>query len=168
MMVSVRHVMVKDTNNTTDDKDIVPTGKHEVNAFTGENGANPLYMFGKNHNRMDVAIVMTPAMIWFSVMLDAKVPSAMYAIPNSKKPNRVVSAVDRCGSPNCISMAKYMNVNSSDMSMMLVPAMNFASTMEVMLLGAVSNSCSVPVFLSSANRRMVSMGTIKVSTVAEE
>lgn len=54
---------VKDTNNTTDDNAIVPLGKQEVNALTGENGANPLYIFGKNHNKIEIAMVMTPAII---------------------------------------------------------------------------------------------------------
>lgn len=54
---------------------------------------------GSIHNIIKNAIDIIPAIIWFSVMLDASSPNDMYARQNRKNPNNVVSAVEMCGIP---------------------------------------------------------------------
>ena len=48
---------------------------------------------------LKIRIVITPAIIWFSVMLDANIPNDMYAMLSMKNPNSVTIAVCICGAP---------------------------------------------------------------------
>ena len=87
---------------------------------------------------------------------------------NSKNPNSVTRAVVICGVPKKHKMAKYKNVHNKVITTIRVAAMNFPITILVILIGEVSNNCSVPVFLSSAKVLIVRIGMIKVSMVAPE
>ena len=53
---------------------ICPWGKL-VNKFINEKFVNMLLKFGKNHVNIKNPIVITPAIIWFSVILDASIPN---------------------------------------------------------------------------------------------
>lgn len=44
-------------------------------------------------------IVITPAIIWFSVILDANIPKEIYDIASNKNPSIVAKAVVICGTP---------------------------------------------------------------------
>ena len=54
---------------------------------------NTLLISTKNHGATITIIVIIAAIIWFSVMLEARVPTDMAAIPNSRKPNIVTITV---------------------------------------------------------------------------
>ena len=62
--------------------------------------------FGKNQVMIKKAIVITPATIWFSVMLEANIPSEIYAILNRKNPSRVMKIVGRYRFPKKLSRIK--------------------------------------------------------------
>ena len=138
------------------------------NMFISDNGKNIWLKFGKNHVIMKNPIVITPAIIWFSVMLDANIPNEMYAILSIRKPISVTITVCICGFPKKYNIARYINVHISVIIITNTAAKNLPNTMLVILLGDVYNSCSVPNFLSSANILIVRIGTIYVNTVAAE
>lgn len=79
-------------------KAISPDGNLS-NMFIKEKDDSALLKFGKNHDIIKNPIVITPAIIWFSVMLDANIPNDIYAILSIKNPNRVTSTVCMCGVP---------------------------------------------------------------------
>ena len=70
-----------------------------LNIFINDSGSNIVLKFGKNHVIIKNPIVITPAIIWFSVILDANIPNDMYAMLSIKNPNSVISAVCICGVP---------------------------------------------------------------------
>lgn len=74
--------------------------------FINDSGSNIVLKFGKNHVIMKNPIVITPAIIWFSVMLDANIPNDMYAMLSMKKPSSVTIAVCMCGAPKNASIPK--------------------------------------------------------------
>lgn len=113
-------------------------------------------------------MVITPAIIWFSVKLEANIPKEIYAIAKSKNPNIVTNAVTNCGCPKYSKIPKYKKVNSSVIRTIITAEINLPSTILVILLGDVINNCSVPYFLSSANIRMVKIGTTNVKIVETE
>ena len=61
-------------------------------------------------------------------------------------------------------MPKYINVHNSVIITINSAAINLPNTIFVMLTGDVNSSCSVPVFLSSANDLIVSNGIINAKT----
>lgn len=97
-------------------------------------------------------------------MLDVNIPNDMYDITNSKNPNNVANVVVNFGVPKWHNIAKYINVQSSVITTIPSAAMNFPSTIFVMLTGDVSNNCSVPDFLSSENDLIVNNGIINANT----
>ena len=77
-----------------------------LNMFISDNGSNIVLKFGKNHVIIKNPIVITPAIIWFSVILDANIPNDMYAILSIKNPSRVTNTVCICGVPKKYSIAR--------------------------------------------------------------
>ena len=110
------------------------------NILISDNGSSIVLKFGKNHVIIKNAIVTTPAIIWFSVMLDANIPNDMYAILNIKNPSNVTSIVCMCGVPKKYSIAKYANVHISVIIIINTADKNFPATMLVILLGEVNKS----------------------------
>ena len=90
--------MLKDTSPTTSFNAINPCGAL-LNKFIIENTSSPLIISGKNHVAIKNPIESTPAIIWFSVKLDANIPNDIYAKLSKKNPPRVVNAVPKCGVP---------------------------------------------------------------------
>ncbi len=70
-----------------------------LNMFISDSGSNIVLKFGKNHVIIKNPIVITPAIIWFSVILDANIPNDMYAMLSMKNPSSVTIAVCICGAP---------------------------------------------------------------------
>ena len=68
--------MVNAINVTVSAISICPLGNLE-NILIKEKLVNMLLNCGKNHVNMKNPMVITPAMIWFSVMLEAKIPNAI-------------------------------------------------------------------------------------------
>ena len=128
--------IVNDTNEIISSKAISPKGNLS-NIVTNDNGLNIVEKFGKNHVIMKNPIVTTPAIIWFSVILDANIPNDTYAILNKKNPSNVTSAVCTCGVPKRNRIARYINVHNSVMKTTNKAAKNFPNTIPVMLLGDV-------------------------------
>jgi len=95
-------------------------------------------------------------------------PKAIYAIASSKNPINVTTAVPKCGFPKYDKIPKYINVNNSHIITTITAEINFPKTIDVILLGEVYNSCSVPFFLSSENILIVNIGTINVNIVEAE
>ena len=54
---------------------------------------------GNTHVIIKNPIDIIPAIIWFSVILDANIPNDIYDMQNSKNPNIVANAVVICGIP---------------------------------------------------------------------
>ena len=123
---------------------------------------------GKISIRMKNPIVITAAIIWFSVILDANIPNAIYAIPIRTNPSIETNAVVMSGFPKNIKIIKYRNVSNTVINKIITADKNFPRTILVTLLGDVNNSCSVPFFLSSANILIVSIGVMNISKLAAE
>lgn len=70
-----------------------------LNILIKESGVSISLKFGKNHVMMKNPMVTTPAIIWFSVMLDANIPKEIYAMLSMKNPSSVTSTVCMCGVP---------------------------------------------------------------------
>ena len=77
---------------------ICPDG-NLLNKFIKEKLENIVLTFGKNHIAIKNTNVMTPAIIWFSVKLDANIPKDIYAAAKIRNPNIETSAVCKCGDP---------------------------------------------------------------------
>ena len=90
--------MVKVINVTVSGRSICPVGNFE-NILINEKFVNMLLNCGKNHVKIKNPMVITPAIIWFAVMLDAKIPKEIYPIANNKNPSNVTRAVVICGVP---------------------------------------------------------------------
>ena len=65
--------MVNATNVTVSAMSICPDGNF-ANILIKEMFVNIVLNCGKNHVNMKNPMVMTPAIIWFSVMLEANIP----------------------------------------------------------------------------------------------
>ena len=103
IMVSAINNAVNEINLTISSTAISPDGNLS-NMFINENVESVLLMFGKNHVIMKNPIVSIPAIIWFSVMLDANIPNEIYAMLSNKNPNNVTNAVCICGVPKKLSI----------------------------------------------------------------
>ena len=91
-MVSIVKKMVKVIYVAISWMAINPDGNLS-NILINESGVSISLKFGKNHVMIKNPMVITPAIIWFSVILDANIPNDMYAILSMKKPNRVTITV---------------------------------------------------------------------------
>ena len=66
--------IVNDRNVTTSSSAICPDG-NLLNIFISEKASKLLLKFGINHVAIKNPIVIIPAIIWFSVKLDANIPN---------------------------------------------------------------------------------------------
>ena len=92
------HATVNDINVTVSAISICPCGNLE-NILINEKFVNTVLNCGKNHVNIKNPIVITPAIIWFSVILDANIPKEIYDIASNKNPSIVAKAVVICGTP---------------------------------------------------------------------
>ena len=119
---------------------------------------------GRTHVIMKNPIEIIPAIIWFSVKLDVNIPNEIYDITNNKNPSIVANVVVSFGTPQWHKIPKYINVHNSVIITINSAAINLPNTIFFMLTGDVNSSCSVHVFLSSANDLIVSNGIINAKT----
>ena len=115
---------------------------------------------GINSDTIKKAIVKIPAIAWFSVILEANIPTEIAAPLININPNIVTSNSNMLGFPKKHSIPKYINDITNDIIITSIAAKNLPNTTLVIPTGDVNINCSVPVFLSSANILIVNIGTV--------
>ena len=96
-------------------------------------------------------------------MLEANIPNAIAELLINKNPSMLTNTALMFGSPKYPTIKKYINENSNVITITDNAAKNFPKTTPTILTGDVNISCSVPVFLSSENILIVSIGAIIIS-----
>ena len=140
--------LTKDIISATE---IIPAGKLS-NILIKQNDFKASFPLGKNHIAINTPTATIYATIWLSVILDANIPKDIYADASNKKPTNAEIPTFKDGFPKYFNIPKYIKVNNSVIITTNTAAKNFPKTIEVKLRGDVKISCSVPVFLSSANK----------------
>lgn len=109
------------------------------------------------------ANVIIPAIIGDSVRLDASIPNDIYVIESSKNPKIDVRYIGILGISKKHKIPKYINVNTTGITIKSNADKNFAITTPNILTGDVNSNWSVPDFLSPENVHIVRSGTINIS-----
>ena len=113
-----------------------------------------------NNEIIKNATVITPAITWFSVKLEAKIPNDNAAKLINTKPNIDTKVVTILGLPKYITIKKNINDISNVITITSNAENNFPRTTLNIPVGDVKSNCSVPFFLSSENVLIVNIGTI--------
>ena len=131
-----------------------------MNDFTNDNIS---LIFPANNEIIKKAIVIIPAIIWFSVILDANIPIDNVAKLINKNPNIATKVDNILAFPKKLVIAKNINEITNVIIITNNAASNLPITILNILTGDVRSNCSVPVFLSSANILIVKIGTIIIN-----
>lgn len=156
------HNMVIVANKTTDVILICPY-KNDINWSIKDKFDKLSTKYGAQVDAKTNANVNIPAIIGDSVKLDDKIPNDIYVIESNKKPNIVVKYIGTFGISKYESIAKYITVNITGITINKNAAKNLAITTPTIPTGDVNKSCSVPDFLSPANDHIVISGVIIIN-----
>mgnify|MGYP001860989612 CR=1 FL=1 len=114
----------------------------------------------RNQGATKTTKVIIADIIWFSVILEASIPIEVAAIATNINPNILVNKIGIFISPKKLTIIEYIAESITVIRITMIAARNFPSTIDVTLLGDVSNNCSVPFFFFSYNILIVRSGTI--------